>query len=80
MPEDKWDILLNKLTTRNLVALMTAFTLNYEVIYATTHVTEVLKALENPLVTFILGTFNTVVIMVFIFYFRKSQSKESTPS
>lgn len=64
--------LLEKITTRNLISLMSASTLMFSVIYALTNTTVVLTALENPLVTFILGTFNTVVVMVFVFYYRKN--------
>lgn len=66
------DELIKKLTARNFISVSTAFTLLFSVVYGLTHTTEVLKALENPLVTFILGTFQTVVVMVYVFYYRKN--------
>lgn len=66
--------LIKKITTRNIISVTTSLTLLFAVVYGLTHTTEVLTALENPLVTFVLGTFNTVVIMVYVFYYRKNPS------
>ncbi len=66
------DELVKKLTARNFISVTTASTLLFAVIYGLTNTTQVLTALENPMVTYILGGFNTVVIMVYVFYYRKN--------
>lgn len=70
---------MQKLTTRNFIAIATVLTFLGCVGFSVTHTSAVMVALENPLVTYILGTFTAVVLLVYNFFFRKSQSKESIP-
>lgn len=68
---------MEKLTTRNLIAIATVFTFLSIVSYGVVNTAVVMVALENPLVTYILGTFTGVVVLVYNFFFRKTQAKES---
>ena len=61
--------ILEKLTTRNILALGTGATFLGIVAYVVTQGSELL---ENPLVTGILGAFTTLTVLVYQFYFRKS--------
>jgi len=61
--------ILEKLTTRNILALGTGATFLGTVAYV---VTQSPGLLENPLVTGILGAFTTLTVLVYQFYFRKS--------
>lgn len=70
--------ILKKLTTRNFLATVTASVFLAAVWYSVTHTEVVQVALENPLITYILGTFNAVILLIYNFYFRKPQSKEAT--
>lgn len=68
--------ILNKLRVRNILSLATSGTFLWTVWYTITQQPEVL---ENPLVTFLLGTFGPIVMMVYVFHYRKAQSKEANP-
>ena len=61
--------ILEKLTTRNILALGTGATFLGTVAYVVTQSPELL---ENPLVTGILGAFTTLTVLVYQFYFRKA--------
>lgn len=63
--------ILDKLTTRNILSLGTAATFLWMIYYT---VTQNPALLENPLVTFILGTFGPIVTMIYVFYFRRNPS------
>lgn len=67
--------LVKKLTARNYVTIITTTALIFCVIYGLTNTTAAVKALENPLVTYIFGQFGTVVVMIYVFYYRKNRSK-----
>lgn len=69
--------LLEKLTARNYLAIITSTALIFAVVYGITNPTTVATAIANPLITFIMGQFGTVAVMVYVFYFRKPQAKES---
>lgn len=69
--------ILKKLTTRNYLAVVTATVFLAVVWYGVTHVEQVQTALDNPLVTYILGTFTAVVLLMYQFYFRKPTSAET---
>ena len=69
--------ILTKLTARNYLATITGSALIFCVVYGLTNTVEALEALENSLVTYIFGQFGAIVLMVYVFYFRKSQTKES---
>lgn len=69
--------LLKKLTTRNFIAVSLTSTLIYA-IYKSLNSPELVQvALDNPMVTFIIGTFTSGVTTILYFYFRKPQSKET---
>jgi Na+/serine symporter len=70
--------ILKKLTTRNYLAVVTATVFLGVVWYGVTHPELTQTALENPLITYILGTFTAVVLLIYNFFFRKPQAKEST--
>lgn len=70
-------MILDKITTRNFIALSMVGTLVYAVIKALNSPDMVSVALENPLITYIMGTFTSGIMLVLYFYFRKSQAKES---
>ena len=70
-------MVLDKLTTRNILALSIIGMLDYAIYKALNSPEMVTIALENPLVTYIMGTFTSGVMLVLYFYFRKSQAKES---
>ena len=59
----KSEQIMEKLTARNIISIATSLTLVYAVIFSLNNTATVLTALENPMITFILGTFNTVVII-----------------
>ncbi|MBI5697109.1 MAG: hypothetical protein HZC29_01100 [Thaumarchaeota archaeon] len=67
--------LTEKLTTRNFIAIATILTFLGSVAYTIVYHPEMT---ENPLFTYLLGQFSTVVGLIYYFYFRKPQSKEST--
>jgi len=69
--------LFEKLTARNYLAIITSTALVFAVIYGLTKPDEVADAIANPLITYIMGQFGTVVVMVYVFYFRKQPAKES---
>lgn len=60
---------LAKMTTRNILATSTTGIFLYIVQFI---ITSSPQLLENPLVTGILGAFTTVVVMIYVFYFRTS--------
>ena len=68
--------LFEKLTARNYLAIITSTALVFAVIYGLTKPGEVADAIANPLITYIMGQFGTVVVMVYVFYFRKQPAKE----
>ena len=70
--------LLKKLTTRNYIAVLLTTLLGYAVYKGLNDPELVDVALDNPLITFIMGTFTASVTTVVYFYFRKSQEKESS--
>lgn len=63
---------IKKISVRNYISLATISTFLYIVLYAIMFNPVVL---ENPLVTFVLGTFAPVVMMVYTFYYRKNKTK-----
>ena len=67
--------IFRKLTTRNTLSLGTAGVFLYVVFYV---VTVDSSPTENPVVMLLLGQFSTVIGMIYIFYYRKTQSKENT--
>lgn len=69
--------ILKKLTTRNYIAVLLTTLLGYTVYEGINNPEIVTVALENPLVTYIMGTFTSGVMLVLYFYFRKPQTKES---
>lgn len=69
------ETLVKKLTTRNFIAISTVLTFLGAVGYTIVYHPEIT---ENPLFTYLLGQFSTVVGLIYYFYFRKPQSKEST--
>lgn len=69
--------ILKKLTIRNYIAFALITMLVYAVYKGLNDPEIVSVALENPLITFIMGTFTSGVTTVLYFYFRKSQTKES---
>ena len=68
---------LKKLTIRNYIAALLTTMLSYTVYKGINDPNMVSVALENPLITYIMGTFTSGVMIVLYFYFRKSQDKES---
>jgi len=61
--------ILEKLTTRNILAVGTGATF----LGVVTHlVTQNPELLENPLITGILGAFTTLTALVYQFYFRRA--------
>jgi len=50
----------------------------FSVIYGIIFPTSVAEAIANPLITYIMGQFGVVAVMVYVFYFRKPQKKESS--
>ena len=63
---------LKKLTARNFITLATVSVFLTLVLYT---VIENPAVLENSIVTFILGTFVSVVTMIYQFYYRKNKTK-----
>ena len=66
------DKCLKKLTVRNFITLATVSVFLALVTYT---VVENPDVLENPLITFLLGTFVSVVTMIYQFYYRKNKTK-----
>lgn len=73
-----YEKILAKITSRNYLAIITGTTLMFAVLYGLTNPTTVTTAIANPLLTYIMGQFGTVAVMVYVFYFRKPQKKDST--
>ena len=69
--------LLKKLTTRNFIAISMTSTLIYAIYKSLNSPELVTVALDNPLITYIMGTFTSAVGLVMYFYFRKPQTKET---
>lgn len=63
---------LKKITIRNFITLATVTVFLAIVLYTVVHNPDVL---ENSIVTFILGTFVSVVTMIYQFYYRKNKTK-----
>lgn len=70
--------ILQKLTTRNYLAVLTATSFVAAVLWGILHPTDVADAIANPLITLLLGQFTVVVVLIYNFYFRKPQQKETT--
>jgi hypothetical protein len=66
------DKCLRKITVRNFITVATISVFLALVIYTVIVVPDVL---ENPLITFLLGTFVSVVTMIYQFYYRKNKTK-----
>ena len=62
--------IIEKLSTRNFLAVATGTTFLGSVGFVITQNPELL---ENPIVTGILGAFTTLTALVYQFYFRKSE-------
>lgn len=67
------DKCLKKLTVRNFITISTIIVFLSLVIYTVLYNPNVL---ENPLITFMLGTFVSAVTMIYTFYYRKNPSNE----
>lgn len=63
---------LKKLTVRNYVTIATISVFLALVVYSIT-INQVI--LENPIITFLLGTFVSVTTMIYQFYYRKNKTK-----
>ena len=71
---------LKKLTTRNILANATIGVFLYGLIYGIQNLDSVSKTLEeSSLLSAFVGSFLTIVPIVYYFYFRKSQDKEKQP-
>ena len=64
--------LSNRITVRNFITVATISVFLFMILYA---VVENPMVLDNPLVTFVLGTFAPIVMMVYTFYYRKNKTK-----
>jgi len=62
----------NRITVRNYITVATISVFLFMILYA---VIENPLVLDNPLVTFVLGTFAPIVMMVYTFYYRKNKTK-----
>lgn len=69
--------IIKKLTTRNYLAVLTGTGLVGLVGYGVLHPTAAADAISQPLIAYLLGQFTTAAALVYAFYFRKAQSKES---
>jgi hypothetical protein len=67
--------ILKKLTVRNLIAVGTVSAF-LAVVYRL--LTGGVEVTDSPVLMMLLGQFSTVVGLIYYFYFRKPQSKEST--
>lgn len=65
---------LKKLTVRNFITVSTVTVFLSLVVYTVLYNPDVL---ENPLITFLLGTFVSSVTMIYTFYYRKNPSKSN---
>jgi len=63
---------IKKVTIRNFITASTISVFLFMVLYA---VVENPIILDNPLVTFVMGTFAPIVMMVYTFYYRKNKTK-----
>lgn len=63
---------IRKMTIRNFITGATISTFLFMVLYA---VVENPLVLENPFITFVLGTFAPIVMMVYTFYYRKNKTR-----
>lgn len=68
--------ILKKLTTRNIIANGTVGVFLYVIYYI---IVQNPQLLENSVATMLLGQFTMAVGLVYYFFFRKPQSKESDP-
>ena len=83
MPETKWDILLNKLTTRNIIALSVTATVLIAVLQMTFNaqaLVVIVKENTEWVITgaFIFGVLTAKWADIVQFFFRKPQSRETT--
>lgn len=70
--------ILDKLTVRNFLALSTIGVFLWGIVYGIQNIDTVAKALESSsLLSAFVGSFLTIVPIVYYFYFRKPQKKES---
>jgi len=68
--------ILKKLTVRNAMALSTVGVFLYGIVYGIHNIETVSKAVESSsLLSAFIGSFLTLVPIVYYFYFRKPQSK-----
>ena len=72
-PKTLGEKILDKLKARIILALLMSGIFSY-VVYAVIN-TPSLK--DNPVLMLVLGGLLNVITMIYIFYFRKAQSKES---
>jgi hypothetical protein len=71
--------ILKKLTVRNALATGTIGVFLWTIIYGVLNIDKVSQALESSsLLSAFAGSFLTIVPIVYYFYFRKPQAKEST--
>lgn len=68
--------ILRKLTVRNVMALATTGVFLWSIVYSVMNIAKVAAAIEgNSTIALLVGVFITIVPMVYIFYFRKTQAK-----
>ena len=68
----------NKFTTRNILANGTIGVFLWSIVYGVLNIDKVAKAIESSSVlSLLLGVFVGIVPIVYYFYFRKTQTKES---
>lgn len=73
------EIILKKLTTRNLIANGIIGVFLWSIVYGTLNIEKVSKAVESSsLLALLIGVFITIIPIVIFFYFRKPQAKESS--
>lgn len=70
--------ILKKLTVRNLLSIGTIGTFLWAIVYGILNIDKVSRALESSsLLSAFAGSFLTIVPIIYYFYFRKPQAKES---
>lgn len=70
--------LASKFTTRNILANGTIGVFLWAIVYGVLNIEKVAKAIEgSSVLALLLGVFVAIVPIVYYFYFRKTQAKES---
>ena len=71
--------IMDKATTRNILSVSTVGVFLWAIVYSTMNIEKVSRVVESSsLISAFIGGFMAIIPIVYYFYFRKAQEKESS--